>query len=291
MALIAMAVYDTDENGRQEYTKSTLSSLMFDNDIDWGRHRLFVVNNNSCKITSAFLDGLIHNHSYLNVINLPENVGTAKAINKAWSYRKPGEHLIKMDNDVVVYKKGWVDDMEEVLNIGDRNGLLIAARILAYGKDYSFKYTNPNTNEEEIVHIDLQTLKYKELDWSLFSNKNEFDFVLPHSKNTVTFKLLTLTDDKKIDEEIKGMKKMVGQEAGSISTKLKHQIMSVNGEYSTKTVRDFIDQGYLLSRDSIELRRHIESVTPDIDLSINFTLKDGTEVKTDLPMTAEFFFP
>lgn len=120
MALIAMAVYDTDENGRQEYTKSTLSSLMFDNDIDWGRHRLFVVNNNSCKITSAFLDGLIHNHSYLNVINLPENVGTAKAINKAWCYRKPGEHLIKMDNDVVVYKKGWVDDMEEVLNIGDR---------------------------------------------------------------------------------------------------------------------------------------------------------------------------
>lgn len=179
----------------------------------------------------------------------------------------------------------------EDLTLGDRNGLLIAARILAYGKEYSFKYTNPNTNEEEIVSIDLQTLKYKELDWSLFSNKNEFDFVLPHSKNTITFKLLTLTDDKKIDEEIKGIKKNLGQEAGSISTRLKYQILAVNGEYSTKTVRDFIDQGYLLSRDSIELRRHIESITPDIDLSINFTLKDGTEVKTDLPMTAEFFFP
>lgn len=178
----------------------------------------------------------------------------------------------------------------EDLTLGDRNGLLIAARILAYGKDYSFKY-NPNTGEEEVITVDLQTLKYKELDWSLFSNKNEFEFVLPHSKNTVTFKLLTLTDDKKIDEEIKGMKKVVGQEAGSISTRLKYQILSVNGDYSTKTVRDFIDQGYLLSRDSIELRKHIESVTPDIDLSINFTLKDGTEVKTDLPMTADFFFP
>jgi len=179
----------------------------------------------------------------------------------------------------------------EDLTLGDRNGLLIAARILAYGKDYSFKYKNPNTGEEETVDIDLQDLKYKAIDESLFNNKNEFDFILPHSKNAVTFKVLTVSEDKKIDEEIKGMKKMVGQEAGLISTRLKHQILSVNGDYSVKTVRDFIDQGYLLSRDSIELRRQIEKVTPDIDTNITFFLKDNTEVSTGLPMTAEFFFP
>jgi hypothetical protein len=177
------------------------------------------------------------------------------------------------------------------LTLGDRNGLLIAARILAYGKDYSFKYKNPNTDEEETVDIDLQNLRYKDVDESLFNNKNEFDFILPHSKNTVTFKVLTVAEDKKIDEEIKGMKKMVGQEAGLISTRLKHQILSVNGDYSAKTIRDFIDQGYLLSRDSIELRRQIERVTPDIDTNITFFLKDNTEVSTGLPMTAEFFFP
>jgi hypothetical protein len=179
----------------------------------------------------------------------------------------------------------------EDLTLGDRNGLLIAARILAYGKDYSFTYKNPNTGEDEKIDTDLQTLKYKELDWSLFSNKNEFSFTLPYSKNTVTFKLLTLVDDKKIDEEIKGIKKMIGQDPGTISTRLKHQITSVNGDYTVKTIRDFIDQGYLLSRDSIELRKYIESITPDIDLTVNFTLKDGTEIKADLPMTAEFFFP
>jgi len=177
------------------------------------------------------------------------------------------------------------------LTIGDRNGLLIAARILAYGKEYTFKYKNPNTDEDEVVSIDLQTLKYKPLDESLFNNKNEFSFVLPYSKNTVTFKVLSVAEDKKIDEEIKGMKKMVGQEAGLISTRLKHMILSVNGDYSTKTVRDFIDQGYMLSRDSIELRREMEKVTPDIDLNITFFLKDNTEVSTGLPMTAEFFFP
>jgi len=179
----------------------------------------------------------------------------------------------------------------EDLTLGDRNGLLIAARILAYGKEYSFKYPNPTTGEDEKVEIDLQNLKYKELDWSKFDSKNEFSFTLPHSKNEVTFKVLTVSDDKKIDEEIKGMKKVVGQEAGAISTRLKHQITSVNGEYSVKTVRDFIDQGYLLSRDSIELRKEIEKVTPDVDMSISFTMKDGTEVSTTMPMSAEFFFP
>lgn len=179
----------------------------------------------------------------------------------------------------------------EDLILGDRNGLLIAARILAYGKDYSFEYTNPNTGEKEKVDIDLQNLKYKELDLSKFNNKNEFDFTLPYTKNNVTFKILTVADDKKIDEEIKGMKKVVGQEAGTISTRLKHQIISINSEYSTKAVRDFIDSGALLSRDSIELRKEIERVTPDIDLEVTFFLKDGTEVKADLPMTADFFFP
>jgi len=179
----------------------------------------------------------------------------------------------------------------EDLTLGDRNGLLIAARILAYGKDYSFKYMHPNTGEDEVVEVDLQNLKYKNLDWSLFNNKNEFEFVLPHSKNEVTFKVLTVADDRKIDEEIKGMKKVAGQEAGNLSTRLKHQIISVNGEYSNKTVREFIDSGALLAIDSRELRKEMERVTPDIDLSIRFTLKDGTEVTADLPMTAEFFFP
>lgn len=180
----------------------------------------------------------------------------------------------------------------EELTLGDRNGLLIAARILAYGKEYKFKYRNPNTNEEETVEYDLQNLKYKEIDFSKLDNKNEFEFVLPYSKNTVTFKVLTVGLDKKIDEEMKGLKKNLGQDsAGTISTRLKHQIVSVNGDYSVKTVRDFIDQGYLLSRDSIELRKYIETVTPDIDTEITFTLKDNTEVSTGLPMTADFFFP
>jgi len=177
------------------------------------------------------------------------------------------------------------------LTLGDRNGLLIAARILSYGKDYSFIYKNPNTDEEEKVVADLQNLEYKQPDWSKFNNKNEFEFKLPKSGNTVTFKLLTVVDDKKIDDEIKGVKKNLGQDAGTISTRLKHQIIAVNGEYSTKAVRDFIDDGYLLAMDSIELRKYIASITPDVIMKIDVSLSDGEIIKVDLPMSAEFFFP
>lgn len=179
----------------------------------------------------------------------------------------------------------------EDLLLGDRNGLLISARILAYGKDYSFKYTNPNTGEVEDVMVDLQNLKYKTVDESLYANKNEFSYTLPYSKNQVTFKLLTVGDDKKIDEEIKGIKKALNQDAGVISTRLKYQLTSVNGDRSTKAVREFIDKGYLLSRDSMELRQYINKVTPDIDTRISVTLKDGEELMVDMPMTAQFFFP
>ena len=180
----------------------------------------------------------------------------------------------------------------EDLILGDRNAILIAARILAYGKDYSFNYFNPNTMESEVVKGDLQSVKYKEVDTTLFNEKNEFSFELPFTKNTVTFKALTIADDRKIDEEIKGMKKNLGEAApGLLTTKLKHQITSVNGDYSTKTVRDFIDSGALLSQDSLPLRKYIESIIPDISTKITFSTKDGEEVIDELPMTAEFFFP
>jgi GT2 family glycosyltransferase len=120
MALIAMAVYDTEENGRSVYTKQTLNHLLFEHQIDWSKHRVIVVNNNSCKETSLALESYNHICDYMELINLDENVGTARAINKAWANRKENEYLIKMDNDVIVYGDGWVDKMEEVLNIGNR---------------------------------------------------------------------------------------------------------------------------------------------------------------------------
>jgi len=109
--LIAMAVYDTVMNKRTWMTEKTLLSLR--DTVDWERHILFVVDNGSCPETHAIYK-FLREHFYFKVLYNGENLGTAKAINRAWRFRQPGEHCVKMDNDVVIHQAGWVDLMEEV---------------------------------------------------------------------------------------------------------------------------------------------------------------------------------
>lgn len=116
MALIAMAVHDTEENGRSKYTQETLKSLIDTVDL---KHRIIIVDNNSCKKTKDILDYFQkHNDLWIHIITNTENVGTAKAINQAWAYRKPNEVVIKMDNDVVINNYGWVEEMELAMKLG-----------------------------------------------------------------------------------------------------------------------------------------------------------------------------
>jgi GT2 family glycosyltransferase len=117
MALIAMAVYDTVENQRSKYTKRTIESL-FDT-VDFNIHRLIIIDNNSCKETKKIISELLkYVYKNIHVITNTENVGTAKAINQAWAYRKPNETVIKMDNDVVINNYGWVEEMELAMKLG-----------------------------------------------------------------------------------------------------------------------------------------------------------------------------
>jgi hypothetical protein len=97
-------------------------------------------------------------------------------------------------------------------------------------------------------------------------------------------------DQKAIDNELKGLKK-ANLGGGELTTRLKKQILSINGNYEAKTVRDFVDN-FLIAKDSIELRLFIAEITPDVDMSVDITLASGKEVLgLDLPMTGEFFFP
>lgn len=121
MALIAMAVYDTEENQRTEYTKETLENLF--ETVDFEKHRLVVIDNNSCHETLEYLLSLRDRSNFYR-IDMVQNIGTAKAINKAWALRSLKEHLIKMDNDVVINSYGWIDEMEEAIERDSSIGIL-----------------------------------------------------------------------------------------------------------------------------------------------------------------------
>lgn len=116
--LIAMAVYDTEQNGRSELTRITLKSL--ERTVDWSKHRLIISDNGSCQKTVD----IYHEFSFpFDVIYNGENLGTARAINKAWRYRINGEPCVKMDNDVYIHQQGWADWMIDVFERDPKIGI------------------------------------------------------------------------------------------------------------------------------------------------------------------------
>ena len=176
------------------------------------------------------------------------------------------------------------------LLIGDKNAILIAARILGYGAEYSFKYVDSRGKEIDAT-VDLSTLKEKLLDESLFkAGTNEFTFALPKSGNTITFKLLTHGDEKKIEAEIKGLTKVNPNGSFDVTTRLKYMVTSVNGDRDQKSIRDFIDN-YMLAPDARALREYYAKVQPDIEMKYFPEDENYTGEGIAVPISLNFFWP
>lgn len=106
-----MNVYDTEENGRTEYTAATLDSLY--ESVNFKDNELYIIDQASCEKTRKYID-LFKNSlrpSSVTVIHLNENIGTARGFNLAAKDRK-GRHVIKLDNDVRFNTPDWVERME-----------------------------------------------------------------------------------------------------------------------------------------------------------------------------------
>ena len=172
------------------------------------------------------------------------------------------------------------------LLLGDKNAILVAARVLGYGSEYDFQYKG------ESIKIDLTKIKDKELDEKLISEdgKNEFSYTLPTSKKEITFKLLTHHDEKKIENELKGLKKINKNSSPELSTRMKYIITSIDGDYEVKTTRKYVDT-QLLARDARALRNYILDIQPDVDLSFDFEEKNGDFKKVSIPIGISFFWP
>ncbi len=177
-------------------------------------------------------------------------------------------------------------DMNDML-IGDKNAVMIAARVLGYGKDYEFEMEDPTTGEKEKQVLDLTTLEHKETDFD-----GDYTFELPNSKRVLGWKFITQRDENEITEELKALRK-VTKKSGieqEVTTRLRKVITSVDGDESVGTINNFVNNEFL-SRDSKAFRDYLLSVTPDVDLNIIVDFSSGEEVEVTVPMTVEFFWP
>ena len=194
------------------------------------------------------------------------------------SYIKQGVVLDKLLQSLIITKI----DYSELIT-GDKNAILVAARVLGYGKDYSFDYKG------ETVTVDLSVLENKEIDETLFvKGKNEFIFNVPSTSDVITFKLLTHGDEQKIERELESLKKI--NQSPEMSTRLKYTILSVNGMSDPKSIREYVDT-YLLARDARVLREYIRNMQPDINLTANIETSNGLVEGVNVPIGLNFFWP
>ena len=199
-----------------------------------------------------------------------------------------GVVITKLLESVIADSKVKLDEML----IGDKNALMIGTRILGYGADYNIMLTDPDTKERVEYTVNLSELKNKSVDESLLKNGNLFSFELPNSKRVVEFKLLTHGDEKEVGETLKGLKKVeeltgVSQE---ITTRLKYQIQSIDGNKEQKDIDNFVDNEFL-ALDARAYRKYVSELTPDVDLTFEYTSQKGKKHTIDIPLGIEFFWP
>ena len=195
------------------------------------------------------------------------------------NYIAKGTVIDKLLQSLIITKVDYND-----LIVGDQNAIMVAARILGYGKDYEFQYAG------ESQTVDLTTLEDKVFDESLITpHTNEFSFTLPHSKVDITFKILTIRDSDKIKRELEGLKKINKDNNSERSTRLKYTITSVDADREAKTIREFVDTA-LLARDARAFRNYVNEVQPNLDLKVTVETRNGEE-DVELPITATLFWP
>ncbi len=192
-----------------------------------------------------------------------------------------GTVIDKLLESLIVDKSIKLED----LLIGDKNAIMVAARILGYGKNYEFTY------DGEEHKVDLSTLNPIDLDFSKFTKgKNEFNFKLPNSEREIVFKLLTQKDENEVDSELVARKKLNKHQSTELTTRMKKMILSVDGNSDRTFINNFIDNEFL-SIDSLAFRQYLAEITPDVDMNTTVVNSAGEEIEVTIPVTLRFFWP
>ena len=199
-----------------------------------------------------------------------------------------GKVIDRLLESIVANPKIKVDDML----VGDKNALMVGTRILGYGKNYPCTIIDQDTNEKVEINIDLTTLEHKKIDEEIYKNGNLFSYELPNSKRVVEFKLLTQKDENQIEETLKDyekIEKLTGV-SYSLTTRFKHQIVSIDDNKDQKEIDNFVDNEFL-ALDSRAFRKYLDEITPDIELKFDYTSQTGNLHKIDVPLGIDFFWP
>lgn len=229
------------------------------------------------------------NHPLHNVESIEIKYMTAKEtdILTSKTLLKKGVAIDRMLQSIIVDKSIKVQD----LLTGDKNAVLVAARISGFGADYTATVGCRNCGAQAEQSFDLEDVKVKEVDDSEtnFTDDGTFFVDLPVSKIQAECRLITGNDEAILMRKTEKKKKLKLGES-LLTDQLKTIIVSLNGVTERGAVENFID--VMPAQDSNFLRKEYDKVKPDIDLSYDIECEScGAENTINIPFSTNFFWP
>ena len=181
------------------------------------------------------------------------------------------------------------------LLVGDKNALIVAARITGYGAEYETKVTCPACDTVTDFSFSLEdvsvsnTQEALELYGAEQTQDNTFSVTLPLTKAVVECRLLNGADEMKLYKEAeRKARRKLGDT--TLTDQFQAFIVSVNGSQDLFNLKSFIQT--MPARDSRFLRTFYGKIVPNIDLSQTFECAACDYAATmEVPLTADFFWP
>jgi len=214
------------------------------------------------------------------------------------SFIKKGIVIDKLIESLLVDKTIPVSS----LLLGDKNAIMIAARIGAYGSKYDIGVTCTHCSEKNLLDIDLNELEVLNVEKITDKNSDVLDLKLelyiqgkifidlPRTKWTVECKLMTGAEERQIFSILESRKKADPNADLTISEQLKFIICGLNGSNHQELIKEAIE--ILPAGDAKLIRNIYQKLVPDVKIKKSFSCRSCfKEQEMEVPFTQEFFWP
>jgi len=230
-------------------------------------------------------------HPLKNVEHLEIRYMTAKDedILTSPSLLRKGLAVERLLQNILIDKSVNIDD----LFVGDKNALIIAARITGYGSEYETNIVCPvcgthNKRTFELSDLETNFLEAEGEDYKL-TDSGTFLIKLPKSKLDVEVRLLNGHDEKQMVADAEKRAKH-GLPESTMTEQFKRCLVTVAGSTDRGDIHNFVEN--MPALDSRFLRKFYNRVAPDVDLRQDFKCSTCSfEERLEVPLTAEFFWP
>lgn len=180
-------------------------------------------------------------------------------------------------------------DPDQML-VGDRNAILIAIRVSAYGPEYPASVTCAECTQTFDHTFDMGRLPVKHLEAEPLGGPgtNAFDFTLPVMKRRVAFKLMDVAASARLEKDAEAVRKGGGQEAG-VTMRLRAQLLQIEGVDGAGMAKAIQN---MPARDSKALRKYMDDIAPGVDMVQEVECPNcGVTKEVDVPLGPQFFWP